>query len=95
MFDKIDRVLPLTMDINEARAQREQLHVMAYLTSLHPDADSSRSQIIVGSNVPSLMEAHFRILRKAKVVEATPGDAPADRSTLGAARAGFRGGRRG
>lgn len=86
-------MLPLTTDLNETKTQRQQLHVMVYLASFHPDANSARSQIIVGTEIPTLMEACFRVLRITKVVGPDTSDVHADRSILGVVRGRFHRGR--
>lgn len=98
LTDEVDRVLPFTTDLNEARTQRQQLYVKAYLASLRPEVDFTRSQINVGAEVPTLMEAYFRVIRTSKVVGTDISDTLADRSVMGVVRDGFcggRGGRRG
>lgn len=50
------------------------------------------SQIIAGYDVPSLMEAHYRVFRLAGVIETNLGDPPTDRYALSVERAGFRSG---
>lgn len=78
------------MDINEAMTQRQQLYVTAYLASLRPEASSARSQIIYCVEVPTLMEAYFRVIHVAKVVGINTSDTPADRAAMDAIRSGFR-----
>lgn len=93
LTDEVDHMLSLTTNLNETRAQHQHIYVMTYLASFYPNTDSVRSQIIAGTEVLSLIEAYFRVIRTTKVIETETSDAPADRSAMGATGGGFRGGR--
>ncbi|GAV77270.1 hypothetical protein CFOL_v3_20741 [Cephalotus follicularis] len=76
MYEELNALLPITVDIPKMQEQREQLAVMGLLGSLGPRFEGFHSQVLGGSVVPTLADTFARLMRRSHHTSsvAKPGD---------------------
>ena len=88
-------LFPISSDTVAMQKQRDQLDVLQFLATLPPDYEPFRSQIIAGSELPSLDEVYSRALRFSTYHPSASVLPIADRSALASQRTSTPGGRGG
>ncbi|GAV68739.1 UBN2_3 domain-containing protein [Cephalotus follicularis] len=63
MYEELNALMPITGDVKQMQAQKEQLAVMGFLGGLRPEYESVHSQILGGVEVASFADTFSRVLR--------------------------------
>lgn len=56
-------LLPFSLDVKVQQRQREQMVIMSFLVGLPSDFKTAKSQVLSGSEIPSLHDVFSRVLR--------------------------------
>ncbi|XP_021676549.2 uncharacterized protein LOC110661992 [Hevea brasiliensis] len=63
VYEELNILLPFNPNVKVQQAQREQMAVMSFLTSLHSEYETAKSQILSSSEISSLHDTFTRVLR--------------------------------
>ncbi|GJY74948.1 hypothetical protein Tco_0479379 [Tanacetum coccineum] len=63
MYEELNSLLPISVDVKVMQKQREQIAVMSFLTGLRPEFDSLRCQFLNETEIPSLQDTFARVIR--------------------------------
>ncbi|XAR62548.1 hypothetical protein NMG60_11017345 [Bertholletia excelsa] len=63
IYEELNVLLPFSLDVKVQQPQQEQMAVMSFLTSLSPEYETTKFQILSSFQISSLHDAFTRVLR--------------------------------
>ncbi|GJS85271.1 polyprotein [Tanacetum coccineum] len=62
MYEELNSLLPISVDVKVMQKQMEQIAVMSFLTGLRPEFDSLSCQFLNETEIPSLQDTFARVI---------------------------------